>query len=66
MLVQVAISMLMLMGFAVFVVDYGVVWVVSDRHRTPRMLAPSRAASRRFDDVTTPPAGRNGLDRGHR
>ena len=55
-LAQVAISMLMLMGFAVFVLDYGVVLVSRGQAQNAADAgALAGAISRAFDDVTNPP-----------
>jgi Putative Flp pilus-assembly TadE/G-like len=55
-LAQVAISMLMLMGFAAFVLDYGVVLVSRGQAQNSADAgALAGAISRAFDDITNPP-----------
>ena len=55
-LAQVAISMLMLMGFAAFVLDYGVVLVSRGQAQNSADAgALAGATARAFDDVTNPP-----------
>ena len=57
MLIQVGLSILMLMGFTVFVVDYGVVWVARTQAQSAADAAAlSGAVSRAFDEYTDPPA----------
>jgi hypothetical protein len=57
MLIQVAISILMLMGFAVFVVDYGVVWLSRGQAQNSADAgALAGAVARRWDDKANPPA----------
>jgi hypothetical protein len=55
-LAQVAISMLMMMGFAAFVVDYGVVLVSRGQAQNAADAgALAGAIARAFDDATNPP-----------
>lgn len=55
-LAQVAISMLMVMGFAVFVIDYGVVLVSRGQAQNSADAgALAGAIARAFDDVANPP-----------
>ncbi len=57
MLIQVGISIAMLMGFAVFVIDYGVVWVArAQAQNVADAAALSGAVSRAFDEFANPPA----------
>lgn len=57
MLIQVAISILMLMGFTVFVVDYGIVWVSrAQAQNTADAGALSGGLARRYDDKVATPA----------
>jgi Flp pilus assembly protein TadG len=57
MLIQVAISILMLMGFTVFVVDYGIVWVARGQAQNAADAgALAGAVARRYDDSANPPA----------
>ena len=57
MLIQVAISILMLMGFTVFVVDYGIVWVSrAQAQNAADAGALSGGLARRYDDKVTTPA----------
>lgn len=57
MLIQVAISILVLMAFTVFVVDYGVVWVArAQAQNAADAGALSGALARRYDDKVTTPA----------
>ena len=61
MLIQVAISILMLMGFTVFVIDYGIVWVARGQAQNAADAgALSGAVARRWDDLAMPPAA-NGV-----
>ena len=56
MLIQVGISIAMLMGFAVFVVDYGVVWLArTQAQNAADASALSGAVSRAFDEFANPP-----------
>ncbi|MBA3884541.1 MAG: hypothetical protein H0X67_02270 [Acidobacteria bacterium] len=57
MLVQVALSLLMLMGFTVFVIDYGVIWVARGQAQNAADAgALAGAVARAFEDRATPPA----------
>jgi hypothetical protein len=56
-LVQVALSILVLMSFTVFVVDYGVVWVARGQAQNAADAgALAGTVARRFDDTVRPPA----------
>lgn len=57
MMIQVAISILMLMGFTVFVVDYGIVWVARGQAQNAADAgALSGTLARRYDDKVAVPA----------
>ena len=57
MLIQVGITILMLMGFTVFVIDYGIVWVARGQAQNAADAgALSGAVARRWDDLALPPA----------
>ena len=61
MLIQVGITILMLMGFTVFVIDYGLVWVARGQAQNAADAgALSGAVARRWDDKALPPAA-NGI-----
>jgi Flp pilus assembly protein TadG len=56
-LVQVAISILMLVAFSTFVVDYGVMWVArAQAQNAADAGALSGAVARAYDDTANPPA----------
>jgi hypothetical protein len=57
MLVQVALSIMVLTGFTVFVVDYGAVWVARGQAQNAADAgALAGAVARRFDETVSPPA----------
>ena len=61
MLIQVAITLLVLMGFTVFVIDYGIVWVARGQAQNAADAgALSGAVARRWDDKAATPAA-NGI-----